>query len=314
MARLRTIFLGTAEFARPCFEALIRTDHDTAALVTQPDRSKGRHRREASSPPLKPIAQAQDIAVLQPPRVREPDAIQQLRNLAPDVLVVVAYGQILPRELIDLARLGAVNVHASLLPRHRGAAPIQWAIANGDTTTGVTTMQIDEGLDTGPLLLKRSLTIGARDTAADLEPRLAQLGAELLLETLDGLEAGTLKAQAQDDSEATLARRLRKEDGIVDWKLPADAIERRMRGFFRWPGSTTTCCGRSLKLLAAHTVDGHGRSSPGSLTAIDRDGVVVACGGGTLLCLDRVQPESRRPMPAADFARGARLSPGATLG
>jgi len=311
---LRTIFLGTAAFAGPCFEALLASGHDVAALVTQPDRSRGRHRREASPPPLKPIAQKHGVPVLQPPRVREPDAIRQLRDLAPDLLVVVAYGQILPRELIDLPRHGAVNVHASLLPRFRGAAPIQWAVASGDATTGVTTMQIDEGLDTGPMLLKRALPIGARDTSADLEPRLAQLGAELLLETLDALGAGSLTPQAQDESEATLARRLRKEDGSVDWKRPAEEIERRIRAFFTWPGSATTCRGRSLKLLAAHETGAGGEGAPGTVTSLDGEGIVVACGGGTRLCLESVQPESRRPMPAAAFARGARLTVGATLG
>ena len=308
------IFLGTAGFAGPSFEALLGSGHDVAALVTQPDRSRGRDRRQAKAPPLKPIAQQHGVRVLQPPRVREAGPIQQLRDLAPDVLAVVAYGQILPRELIDLASHGAINVHASLLPRYRGAAPIQWALANGDATTGVTTMQIDDGLDTGPMLLKRRLQVGPRETAAELEPRLAQIGAELLLETLAALEAGTLKPRAQDESEATLAPRLRKEDGLVDWKRPAEQIERRMRAFVQWPGSTTSYEGRSLKLLAARSIDGEGDGDTGTVTEIGPDGIVVACGGETLLRLERVQPESRRAMPATDFARGARLGVGATLG
>ncbi len=308
------IFLGTAGFAGPSFEALLGSDHDLAALVTQPDRSRGRGRRQAKVPPLKPIALQNGVPVLQPPRVREADPIRQLRDLTPDVLAVVAYGQILPRELIDLAPHGAINVHGSLLPRYRGAAPIQWALANGDATTGVTTMQIDEGLDTGPMLLSRTLPIGPRETATELEPRLAQIGADLLLETLAALEEGSLKPRAQDESEATLAPRLRKEDGLVDWKRPAEQIERRTRAFVQWPGSTTSYEGRSLKLLAARPVAGDGDADAGTVTAIGPDGIVVTCGGGTLLCLERVQPESRRPMPAADFARGARLAVGATLG
>jgi methionyl-tRNA formyltransferase len=285
------------------------------AAVTQPDREKGRG-RELAPPPLKPVAQRHGVAVLQPPRIKDPAAQQALRDLAPEVQVVVAYGQILPRAVIDIAPRGTINVHASLLPRYRGAAPIQWAIARGETETGVTTMMIDEGLDTGPLLLARSTPIGPEETAADLEPRLARLGAEVLLESLAGLQARTLAPKPQDPALATLAPILKKEDGRIDWTSPAAMIAARMRGFHPWPGATTSFGGAGLKVLRAQAAEtqGDGSHEPGAIVSIGRDGVLVACGAGTRLQLLEVQPESRRPMPAAAWAAGARLAPGARLG
>ena len=308
---MRVVFLGSGAFAIPSFTALIDAGHEVAALVTQPDREKGRG-RVLTPPPLKPVAQARGVAVHQPRRVREEPAQEVLRGLAPDVQVVVAYGQILPRSVIDIARHGTVNVHASLLPRYRGAAPVQWAIVNGERETGVTTMLIDEGLDTGPTLLARSTPIGPEETAALLEPRLAVLGAEVLLETLAGLSAGSLEPIPQDHARATLAPLIRKEDGRIDWSMPAEAVARRVRGFHPWPGTFTTWQGQPLKVLRARP-EGEGTAAPGEI-ATDREGLLVGCGEGTRLRLLEVQPESRRPMGAAAFAAGLRLAPGARFG
>jgi methionyl-tRNA formyltransferase len=230
------------------------------------------------------------------------------------VQVVVAYGQILPRTVIDIPPLRTVNVHSSLLPRYRGAAPIHWAVVNGEAETGVTTMLIDEGLDTGPTLLARSTPIGAEETSPELEQRLARMGAEVLLETLDGLAAGTLTAHPQDHVRATLAPLLKKEDGRLDWSRPAEQIGRRVRGLLPWPGTVTGWAGGELKILRARGDTAlPGPAEPGTVLAVDAEGIVVAAGGGTALRLLDVQPESRRPMPASAFASGARLHPGDRL-
>lgn len=309
---MRIVFLGSGRFAIPCFEALLDAGHDVPALVTQPDRERGRGQALAA-PPIKPVAERRGIPVLQPRRVREPEAQDALGRLEPELTVVVAFGQILPRSVIDIAPRGTVNVHASLLPKLRGAAPIQWAIATGETETGVTTMLIDEGLDTGPLLLARATPIGPDETASELEPRLARLGAEVLLETVSGLEAGSLDPVPQDAARATLAPILEKEDGRIDWSAPATAISRRARGFDPWPGAFTLHEGRLLKALRVREAAAPAASA-GTVLAISSDGVVVACGEGTALRLVEVQPESRRAMPASAWAAGARLRPGARLG
>jgi len=311
---VRVVFLGSGAFAVPSLAALLDAGHDVAALVTQPDREKGRGRALAATP-AKVLAERRGVKVLQPRRIKEPPAIEELRALRPEVQVVVAYGQILPRAVIDIPPLGTVNVHSSLLPRYRGAAPIHWAVVDGERETGVTTMLIDEGLDTGPTLLARSTPIGPEETAPELEARLGPLGAEVLLETLDGLARGTLTPRPQDHARATLAPILKKEDARIDWTRPADEIARRVRGLVPWPGTVTTWAGADLKVLRAR-VDPAALTdaAPGTVLAVDRDGLLVAAGAGTRLRLLDVQPESRRPMPAAAFAAGARLAPGARLG
>ena len=309
---MRVVFLGSGAFAVPSLEALLDAGHDVAALVTQPDREKGRG-RAVTAPPTKVVAERRGVPVLQPPRVKHPEAVESLRALGPDVQVVVAYGQILPRAVIDIAPLGTVNVHSSLLPRYRGAAPIHWAIVNGETETGVTTMLIDEGLDTGPMLLARATAIGPEETTPELEPRLARLGAEVLLETLDGLARGTITPRPQDHARATLAPRLKKEDGRIDWSRSADEIARRVRGLQPWPGTVTGSPGGDLKVLRARVEPGPAAAIPGTLVAVDGDGVVVATGEGGRLRLLELQPESRRPMPAAAYAAGARLRAGDRL-
>jgi methionyl-tRNA formyltransferase len=309
---MRIVFLGSGSFAIPSLEALLQAGHDVAAVVTQPDREKGRG-RALSPPPLKPVALSHGLEVVQPRRIKAPEALETLRGFRPEVQVVVAYGQILPRAAIDVAPRGTVNVHGSVLPRYRGAAPVQWAIVNGETETGVTTMLIDEGMDTGPVLLTRTTAIAGDETAPALEARLARMGADLLLETLAGLKEGTVQPVPQDASRATYAPLIRKEDGRLDWTQPAASIERRVRGFQPWPGAMTTLAGRELKVVKAR-VEGGGAGEPGTVVEIGHRGVVVACGGGTMLRLLEVQPESRRPMPAAAFAAGARLVPGVRAG
>jgi len=310
---LRVVFLGSGAFAIPSFEALLDGGHDLVALVTQPDREKGRG-LALTPPPLKPVALARGVTVLQPPRIKAPDVAEELRRLAPEAQVVVAYGQIIPRAVFATPPLGTINVHASLLPRHRGAAPIQWAIAEGDPVTGVTTMLIDEGLDTGPTLLARSTPIGEDETAPELEQRLAGMGAELLIETLRGLADGVVHPKPQDHARATLAPMIRKEDGAVDWSSSAPALARRVRAFQPWPGAVTALGGRALKVLRARAEAGDAAAAPGTLLKVDADGIVVAAGDGTRLRLLEVQPESRRPMAARAFAAGARLQPGARFG
>jgi methionyl-tRNA formyltransferase len=310
---VRIVFMGSGSFAIPSLEALITAGHDVVAVVTQPDKEKGRG-RELAPPPVKPMALARGLTVLQPRRIKLPEAQDELRRLAPELQVVVAYGQILPGTVIDIPARGTVNVHSSLLPRYRGAAPIQWAIVNGETETGVTTMLIDEGLDTGPLLLSRATPIGPEETAPELEARLARLGAGLLLETIDGLVSGALSPQPQDHTRATMAPIIEKEQGRLDFHLPAAAIDCRVRGFFPWPGTVTTHEGRPLKILRARPLPETGSENAGTIVAVDRDGLVVACGQGTRLRVLEVQPESRKAMPAAAFAAGARLTAGARLG
>jgi methionyl-tRNA formyltransferase len=303
--------MGSGAFAIPSFEALLAAGHEVVALVTQPDKASGRG-RERKPPPTKRHAEARGNPVLQPRRVRDPEWEAALRPLRPEAQVVVAYGQILPRALIEIPPLGTINVHGSLLPRLRGAAPIQWAIEQGLEETGVTTMLIDEGLDTGPTLLARRLRVEPEETAGELEPRLARLGAQVLLDTLIGLSAGTIRPTPQDPQLATYAPLIRKEDGQLDWTRPADALARRIRAFHPWPGTHTRLAGRGLKVLHARAEPGPSRGAePGVVLSTDRSGVIVACGEGTALLLLEVQPESRRAMDAASFAAGARLAVGA---
>jgi methionyl-tRNA formyltransferase len=246
---MRVIFLGTPEFAVPSLLALA-SEHDVVAVFTQPDRPRGRS-NQLSESPVKAAAKALGIPVHQPERIRRPESVDILRCLSPEIMVVVGYGQLIPQLIIDLPPHGILNVHASLLPAYRGAAPIQWAIANGETETGVTIMQIDAGLDTGNMLLKASVCIGADETAPELSARLALLGASLLLEGIRQIQRGTAACEKQKDEEATFAPILRKEDGRINWTLPAQQIDNRLRGFTPWPGAYTTFRGQQLSILRA---------------------------------------------------------------
>jgi methionyl-tRNA formyltransferase len=301
--------MGTPQFAVASLAALAR-EHNVAAVYTQPDRPAGRGREIAMSP-VKQAALACGLPVRQPVRVREAGVLEELRSDAADVIVVVGYGQIIPQSIIDLPRLGIINVHASLLPRYRGAAPIQWAIAEGETRTGVTTMQIDAGLDTGDMLLAWETEIGPDERAPELSSRLSTAGASLLIETLSGLDAGTITPRPQDDAQATLAPILKKEDGRIDWGWPAFKIYNRLRGFDPWPGAWTTFRGQTLQIRNARPAEGP--LAPGEIRSEGKR-VLVGCGEGTALELIEVQLEGRKRVPAADFVRGVRLSDNETLG
>lgn len=307
---MRIVFFGSGAFAIPSLEALVSAGHDVTAVVTQPDEKKGRG-QVLSPPPLKPVAEARRIRVLQPRRVRE--EIDSLRALAPEIQVVVAYGQILPPSVLGVPARGSVNVHASLLPRHRGAAPIQWAILKGDEETGVTTMRLDQGMDTGPIFLQEKTPIGPDETAVALGERLSVSGAALLLETLRRLGEGSVLPTPQDSERATLAPLLRKEDSLLDFGENAGNLARRVRALNPWPGTVTRSADRVLKILAAR-VEGGATKDPGTILGIDPEGVLVACGGESALRLLEVQPESGRRMSSNAFARGGGLRVGDRLG
>lgn len=308
---MRVVFLGTPEFAVPTLEGLVETGHEVAAVLTQPDRPKGRG-RELAAPPVKQATLRLGLPIHQPERIRAPEPLALLRGLCPDVMVVVGYGQIIPQAIIDIPPHGIVNVHASLLPKYRGAAPVQWAIANGETETGVTTMRIDAGLDTGAILLQRDTGIGTDETAAELSARLARIGARLLVETLAGLERGTIVPCPQDASQATLAPVLKKEDGHIDWTRPAHEILNRIRGFTPWPGCYTYFRGKVLQILKARVAD-NSVGDPGSAHPT-RSRLVVTCGGGTAVEILEAQIEGKKRMDAAAFLNGHRLVENELLG
>ncbi len=298
--------MGTPAFAVPPLAALAAAGHELVAGVAQPDRPAGRG-QALREPAPKAWARARGVATLQPEKVRDGRLAAELAALRPEILCVAAYGRILGPDLLGLAPHGAVNVHGSLLPRHRGAAPIQWAIASGDRETGVTIMQMDEGLDTGDVLLQRALPILPEDTAETLSPRLAALGAEALVEALALLAAGSGVPVRQDAARATLARLLAKEDGRVDWARPAAEIANRLRGFSPWPGAWTTLDGRTVKLLAAEPeLAADSAAPPGSARKAAGRGLSVACGAGTALLVRRLQPEGRGAQDALAFLNGLR--------
>jgi len=307
---MRIAFLGTPAFAVPSLDALERAGHAVLAVVAQPDRPAGRD-REIREPATKAWARARRVPVLQPEKVRDGRLAAELSRLAPELLVVVAYGRILGPDLLRLAPHGAVNVHASLLPRHRGAAPVQWAIAAGDRETGVTVMQMDEGLDTGDVLLQRAAPVLPEDDADSLARRLSALGGEALVEALSLLEAGRVIPVPQDGARATLAPVLEKEHGRLDFALPAARLADRVRGFRPWPGAFTLLGGRVLKVHRAEAREGAGLA-PGEARP-DEAGLVVGCGEGALRLLE-VQLEGKRRMLAADFLKGHPVVAGTVLG
>ena len=299
---MRIVFFGTPDFAVPCLEALIRAGHEIAAVVTQPDKPAGRGGKTAE-PPVKKLAREHGLAVLQPASVRKPPFAPELAKLAPEIAVVVAYGKILPPELLAVPRRGCVNVHGSLLPRWRGAAPIQWAVLAGDRTSGVTTMQMDEGMDTGDVLLAREVPIARDETAGSLFEKLAPVGAELLVETLRALESGKVAPRPQDGSQATHARMLEKDDGRVDWTKSAIELERHVRGMTPWPGAFTSAAGKLLKVHRVEMGDAVNGGEPGSVIGKDGDDLIVQTGEGRLRLVD-VQPEGGKRMRAAEWLRG----------
>jgi methionyl-tRNA formyltransferase len=309
---MKTVFLGTPAFAVASLEALAAAGHEVLAVFTQPDRPSGRGQTLAA-PPVKHAALSLGLTVHQPERIRRPEAVELLAALGPELMVVVGYGQIIPQSILDIPPHGIINVHASLLPRYRGAAPIQWAIANGETRTGVTTMRIDAGLDTGDMLLKAETDIGPLETAPELSARLARLGAALLIETLAGIEKGTLASVRQNAAEATYAPLLKKEDGLVDWRRGAAEIHNRARGFAPWPGAHARFRGRGFQILKTRPAEVNLDGAPGTLH-VRKSALLVCCGQGETLELIEVQPEGKKPMAAAAFLNGYRVGDNEQLG
>jgi methionyl-tRNA formyltransferase len=310
---LRIVFCGTPAFAVPSLRQLIaQPDFQIAGVITQPDRPRGRG-GEISVSPVKKIALEAGVPVYQPERIKEEAAQEYFKNVAPDVVVIIAYGQIIPARLIAIPRLGWINLHGSLLPKYRGAAPIHWAIANGETQTGLTTMQINAGLDTGPMLLKYETEIGPEETSPELYSRLAEAGAPLMVETLRGIASGKIVPIPQDDSQKTFAPPLKKEDGRIDWALAAQHIYNRMRGFQPWPGAFTTFRGKTCHVWGKPAKVGPENAAPGTLM-IRGGEVQIAAGNGTSLQLESAQMEGRKKITAREFANGARLVPGDKFG
>jgi methionyl-tRNA formyltransferase len=312
MARYHIVFMGTPEFSVPTLRSLHESDHELLAVVTNPDRPKGRGRVLAASP-VKEAAIALGYPVLQPVSVKEASFVRALEAYAPDVLVVIAYGRIRPAPVLAVPRLCPINIHASLLPRYRGPAPIQWAIINGDKETGVTTMRMDEGMDTGDILLAARVPVGQEDTSETLHHRLASEGARLLLKTLASLAAGTLVPVPQDRSQATYAPFLKKEDGLIDWRKDANALDCFVRGMSPWPGAYTLVWEKRLKVFKAQAVDKKVRQKPGTVLEGLPGDLDVAAGDG-ILRLHEVQLESGKRLHARDFLMGFPVKPGSTLG
>lgn len=309
---MRVVFMGTPDFSVPTLECIIEAGHEVVGVVTQPDKAKGRGKKVVYTP-VKEKALEHGLIVYQPRRAREPEFIEQMRALNPDVMVVVAFGQILPKELLDIPKYGCVNVHASLLPKYRGAAPIQWAVIRGEKVSGVTTMQMDVGLDTGDMLLKTEVPLAEDETGGSLHDKLSVLGGDLLIETLKGLEAGTIVPEKQDDSQSgEYARMLDKSLGKIDFSMRAEEIERLIRGLNPWPSAYTFYNNKTMKLWKARVVPG-GEAVPGQVLAVDKKGFTVQTGDGALQILE-LQMEGKKRMDAGAFLRGCPLTAGEILG
>jgi methionyl-tRNA formyltransferase len=307
---MRIIFCGTPGFAVPSLRRLAAEPGiSVAAVITQPDRPRGRGQHVSSSP-VKEAALANNLQIYQPETIKSDSAQEFLKRVAPDAVVIIAYGQIIPARLLTIPRLGWINLHASLLPRYRGAAPIHWAIANGETTTGLTTMQIEAGMDTGPTLLQHELKIGADETSPELAARMSETGAGLIVDSLLQLDRGEIFPQPQDSSKATYAPILKKEDGRIDWTRTAEQTYNRMRGFAPWPGAYSTFRGQTCHLWGRpEKIEASKGSAPGEIIFSAKDTFVI-CGAGTYLRLQFVQLEGRKRITAREFANGARLEPG----
>ncbi len=309
---MRLAFMGTPEFAVPTLRRLLRSPHQVLAVFTQPDKPAGRGEKMRISP-VKRLALEQGLPVYQPPKLLSEEWRAVFESLQAEAYVVVAYGKILPAWLIGIPCYGAINLHASLLPKYRGAAPVNWAIANGETITGVTTMKIDTGLDTGDILLQESVSIGPRETATELHDRLSQLGADLQARTLDSMEAGLLAPVPQENERATYAPLLKKPDGQIDWTQPSSTIYNRVRGFNPWPGTYTFVKGNLLRIWEAQPVDpGFPIHPPGTLVREPKLGALVSCHSSRLQLLE-VQLENRKRTTGAEFLNGIRLNEGQTL-
>jgi methionyl-tRNA formyltransferase len=308
---MRIVFMGTPDFAVPSLEALLKSGDDVVCVVTQPDRPKGRGQVLTLSP-VKLIAQREHIPVLQPTKMKDPEFLAALTAWKPDLIAVAAFGRILPPTILSLPPKGCINVHGSLLPKYRGAGPIQWAIINGETETGITTMLMDEGMDTGAMLLQEKMRIEPDDTAGSLSPRLALLGGRLLVETLKLLKAGTLVPQAQDHAQATMAPLLKKEDGVIDWRLPAAVLANRIRGLTPWPGAYTFLGPDRLMLYRAVVLAEPTAEPPGRVIAVTKEAIHVAT-SERVLAVKELQPANSRRMTVAQYLAGHSIEVGLQL-
>ena len=307
MQSLRIAFAGTPQFALPALRALLASRHQVVGVLTQPDRPAGRG-RELRAPPIKLLATEHGLPVAQPATLKTAEGRAALHGWAPELMVVVAYGLILPKPVLMLPRMGCLNIHGSLLPRWRGAAPIQRAVLAGDAETGISIMQLDEGLDTGPVLLERRRPIGLHDTAGDLHDALAELGAAALLEAIDGLVTGELLPRAQPAEGVTHAAKIEKSEARIDWSVTATQIDRRIRAFNPWPVAETRLAGEGLRLLRSSVADAQAReAAPGTVLGLADDGLRVACGAG-VIAISELQRAGKRPVSARDFANAVRLA------
>jgi len=310
---MRLVFCGTPQFSVPSLKYLLgQPDFEILSVYTQPDRPRGRG-QEVSFSPVKEMAVAAGIPVMQPEKVRAPEVEAHLASLNLDAVVIIAYGQIIPKPLLAIPRLGWINLHASLLPKYRGAAPIQWAVANGETITGNTTMRIDAGMDTGEMLLQEEMRIGPDETSPELAARLAEAGAPLMAETLRGVAKGDLPGRPQDHSKATLAPMLKREDGRIEWSRTSAEIYNRMRGFAPWPGAYTEFRGQTCHLWGKPVLEEKTDATPGTLLA-GKETFRVVCGAGSLLEISSVKQEGRKQISAGEFLRGARVLAGEKFG
>ena len=309
---MKVIFMGTPDFSVGTLEALVEAGHEVVLAVTQPDKPKGRG-KEMQFTPVKECAVKYNIPVYQPRRVREAECIEELRKFQADIMVVVAFGQILPKEILEMTPYGCVNVHASLLPKYRGAAPIKWAIIDGEEVTGVTTMQMDEGLDTGDMLLRTEIPMDPKETGGSLHDKLSEAGAKLCVETLKGLQEGTITAIPQGESPTAYAKMLDKQLGNVDWTKDADAIERLIRGLSPWPSAYTNWNEKVMKIWDASALDGKSDKAPGTIAKVEKDAFYVQTGNG-LLKVCELQIPGKTRMDAGAFMRGYQVKEGEILG
>lgn len=310
---MKIVFMGTPEFAIPSLDMLVKEGYDVVAVVTQPDKPKGRGNKMCP-PPVKEYAMEHGIEVLQPDKVKTEEFTEKIREINPDLMITAAYGKILPKSVLDIPKYGCINVHGSLLPKYRGAAPIQWSIINGDKVTGITTMYTDVGMDTGDMLLKGEIEITEDMTASELHDKLSVLGAEVLKETLKKLKDGTLERIPQTDSEATYAAMMTKELGCIDWTKSAKEIHNLVRGTNPWPGSYTFYCGNKMKVWVTSVMseDEH-NLKPGTILKVSKDGMVVACGKGKLNIKD-IQFDNSRRMSIEEYICGHKINEGEILG
>lgn len=309
---MRVIFMGTPDFAVGTLEEIIRAGHKVVLVVTQPDKPKGRGKAMQYTP-VKECALAHGIEVFQPVKVKEPENIEVLRKHQPDIIIVAAFGQIVPKSILDMPKYGCINIHASLLPKYRGAAPIQWAVINGEDVTGVTIMRMNEGIDTGDMIAKKTVRLAEDETGGSLFDKLAQVGAQLCVETMDIIEAGKAEYIPQNNEEATHTSMIRKELGLIDWNKSAVEIERLIRGLNPWPSAYTNLSGKTFKIWKAKVVSEENTYEPGCICRIDKAGMYVQTGKGILL-LTEVQMEGKKRMDADAFLRGYQIEEGTFFG